>query len=45
MGGRAIEYVGDPKPLTDDAAKLGPGHPKLYNTLEQPVPVGTMNGR
>jgi len=45
VGGKAIEYVGEPTPLTDDAAKLGPGHPKLYNTLEQPVQVGTMNGR
>lgn len=44
VNGQAIEYVRDPVPMAD-APVLGPGHPKLYNTLAQPATAGVPNGR
>ncbi len=41
---KPIEYVNDPKPL-GDVPDLGVGHPKVYDTLKEPVPVGVNGSR
>lgn len=44
VDGKDIEYVENPKPLSD-VADIGIGHPKMYTTVKEAVPVGTANGR
>ncbi|HEY8531937.1 MAG TPA: manganese catalase family protein [Limnochorda sp.] len=43
VDGKAVEYVENPQPM-GEAPELGAGHPKLYNTFTEKVPVGARNG-